>query len=274
MPAANSTSLSQLPVSLSDPGPVPNRHEVGLIPPEGLAGPLQVREAHLLARDRERAAALAVGTSARNSLTSPNRDSAPPSNTSNVYSSSSHGLLEAAGLLHSPDRSSGRFKSTSSFNSSIRSGSTTNISSSFSVPTVVGDHMDGGTSLDGSDNLLAINMNSMSSRDGTSGDQSLASGSRFDTINLGSGSSCGPAAAMHNQPSSSTYVENNGSQPRLDGGSEAGSGKRSRKGSIRSTLPSIRSFKNPFSFSRSASASATTGTCLLFHCASNQPYDD
>lgn len=200
----------------------------GLIPPEGLFGPLQQRESILRAREAERAVSMGLDTS-------------NPSSAGDL-----NALLEATGLLHPPhsagvERAINSSASASSWSPSVSTvplSRNPSLSAASRLNESVSNHsLALGTATEstyagsghfraGSEALQSRSTHSLSQQADTSISESLPSQGHVSSTDL--------AAARSKEPPP-----------------------RPRKSSFRSTLPSLKGFKNPFSFSRSTSGSTS-----------------
>ncbi|PVF93002.1 hypothetical protein CPB86DRAFT_819162 [Serendipita vermifera] len=219
------TGLATFPNSLSD-SQLLNSAGAGdgsmsLVPPQGLEGPLQMREAMLRAMENERVVSMGMG----NGLPAP-----VSSNSSQLNS-----LLEASGLLTPKHRQRlDSVTSSSSWSTAQHLGKNNSVGTSSTTQLNPSVH----SHVEGDQGIVPSNASS---------DQVMANGTARSIIEMDEES-----RMESRQPLNSTSTTSLPSANVKD--QEAGSSSQ-RKSSIRS---SIRSFRNPFSFSRSASTSAAT----------------
>lgn len=220
------------------------REATALVMPEDLAGPLQMREEILRARDRERATSMGFDTAT----------SYPqPQSTHILNSEGSNGnfdsLLAATGIVNlnesiGPSRGArmNSGASVSSWSPSISAGSLSRNTSmmsakvpekSFNGSMISGVAGGVGVSSIGSPSLAAEDLSASVSSVMASDKEGIHTLERI------------PSSGGE-EVSTATPAPTNAPPPRP------------RKSSIRNTLPSIRSFRNPFSFSRNASTSGNT----------------
>ncbi|KAG8785123.1 hypothetical protein FRC15_001940 [Serendipita sp. 397] len=229
MPISNTTSLSSVTPTSSFPNSpyeTPLATPGGLIPPEGLLIPLQQREALLRAREQGRAMAMGM-------------DGGNPSSSSHFDS-----LLEASGLMNANDGTRAGLDSSVSIASWSPSmhGASLSRNGSLSVSSAHGASLSN-PNLSISPSIASGPSNASSSRLLQAGDLSL---SASDTL---SGQSLSAIDLTQTVGRSYQPPEVNNPLSAVDSGPPP----RPRKSSIRSSLPSIRGFRNAFSFSRSTS---------------------
>ncbi|KIM24613.1 hypothetical protein M408DRAFT_331711 [Serendipita vermifera MAFF 305830] len=274
MPGINATTLAAIAAAPERPQPPHGQmpqpfptsaSESNLIPPQGLLGPLLARESLLRARERERAASLGMATPPAGS-SRPGSMSHPAGYFGQMPASDQagqiHGLLEASGLLEGQQQQRGRYDSVTNSNSSIwtmrdQTGGGDASSSSASHPAQhQQQHEDDEDEAWFKKERMLDGMSSMThDTSAHAGDATLSStelASHFppntSTGNLGENTQTPRPSSPSGQKDAPATV-----------GAASGA-KLSKSTSLRSTLPSIRSFRNPFSFSRSASTSAATAT--------------
>lgn len=248
MPGTNATTLAaitpevngeihQFPISVS---------ESNLIPPQGLMGPLLARENILRIRERERAVSMGMTPTSSTPGSLSNANGYFTQQQASASAGQIHGLLEASGLLPSSEhKPRGRFDSIASSSTWTHPARQTEESSSRNASTVhitaVPEGEEGGGDAWFRREGMLDGMSMQDAYESLHGEGTLSSAELADHS--------GNLQELENVPT-----------PRAPSPTLAtpAAAKLSKSGSLRSTLPSIRSFRNPFSFSRSASTSGAT----------------